>query len=605
MKTLRLALLALLVAGTANAQFFQRVYGTPNSRDVLESGTNYDYPGIPATQQGQVMAGFTDYNSTGIISPMVTRTAMNGAPIFNNTYPLNLYGRFVEAAARRVITYTGGRIGVIGDFAYIPNTPHTGVFYMVLNPNGTVGFVKTYNFQSLQSVEATSITPSASTAPQNAYVCGNITNAAGGRHPFVLSIQAFSGLLNWGHEYNDVGAGATDWTVEDLIESPYPNSVSGALDVALVGRYVLNPGGVGHGNLFTVDALSGAVSSFVHEYGSPNEDAGFNAIIVANNGFNGGPGYAIAGFTYNAGSTIPTYDMWAMKLAPNGLVQFSSRMDYSLTGRNDYGYDIIERFSPTLLAYEYYVGGYVDQGIFGQEDEVVYKLDFGGNPFPGPGFNQFTYGGPGFERILQMDYYQNGVPANNVGLSMFNWTLNSFPVLGVQDFYHVKSYFNGVTPVGGLGCNSNQQTQLWQPGPPLLDSTKGDTINIIKTDTLMAQLVGMQNAVLCSQNAVGGGSNTRLANSGEFSVAGSSLFPNPVTVANPVVNLTFDVPGVNDVVEIELWNTLGQLILHKQETLADGQTLLQINLGEGLSSGVYNLTIRRGGELFNHKISVQ
>ena len=613
MKTLHFLIVGLLIAGTANAQFFQRVYGTAQSRDVLESGMNYDNPVLPIGQKGYVMCGFTNFNSTGAISPMVTRTALNGAPaFFNNTYLLNFFGRFVDAAARRVITYPNGQIGVIGDWAWQPGTQHTNVFYMLLNANGTVVNVWAYFFPNVQSLEATSITPSVAPAPQqNMYACGNITDFNGGRHPFILSVQAFNGMLNWGYDYADVGMAGYEWTVEDLIESPYPNAITGTVDVALVGRHVLAAGGLGDGNLFTVDAATGVVSSFVHLYGTMNSEDNFNAITIANNPFNGGPGYAIAGSTTDYTVPAPNSNMWGLKVAPNGFVQFSSQMDYSMGNRNDYGYDIVERPSPTQ-GFQYYIGGYVDQGVFGVEDEVVYKLDFAGNAYFGPGgLNQFTYGGPGFERILQMDYYQNGVGGNNMGLSAFNWTVGSFPALGQTDFYHVKSYFNGVTPLGAVGggvgnCNHNQQYMNWMTGPPLLDSTKGDTVFRPRKDSLLWQIVPMQNAIICLQNnPIPGGSNIRIANPGDFGLSGSSLFPNPVSHNNPLVNLSFDVPGYGDEVELDLYNSLGQVVMHKRETLGDGQMTLQVNLGDGLSAGVYSLVVRREGELTTHKISVE
>jgi hypothetical protein len=613
MKTLPFLFLALLIAGTADAQFFQRVYGTPQSRDILESGMNYDNAALPIAQKGYVMCGFTNFNSAGAISPMVTRTSLNGAPaFFNNTYLLNFFGRFVDAASRRVITYPNGQIGVIGDWAWQPGMQHTNVFYMLLNPNGTVVNVWTYIFPNVQSIEATSITPSIAPAPQqNAYACGNITDAAGGRHPFIMNIQAFTGIVNWAFDYTDVLMAGYEWTVEDLIESPYPNAITGAIDVALVGRHVLAAGGIGDGNLFTVDAGTGLLSSSVYLYGTPGSEDGFNAITIANNGFNGGPGYAIAGSTTDFTAPVPNSDMWGLKVAPNGAVQFSSKMDYSLGNRNDYGFDIVERLSPTQ-GFQYYIGGYVDQGMFGQEDEVVYKLDFAGNPYPGPGgLNQFTYGGPGFERILQLDYYQNGVGGNNIGLSAFNWTIGSFPALGQHDFYHVKSYFNGVTPLGAAGggvgnCNHNQQFMNWMPGPLLLDSTKGDTLFRPKKDSLQWQIFPMQNAIICIQNnPIVGGNNVRITNPGDFGLSGSNLFPNPVSHNNPIVNLSFEVPGYGDEVELDLYNSLGQVVMHKRETLGDGQMTLQLNLGDGLSAGVYSLTVRREGELTTHKISVE
>jgi hypothetical protein len=613
MKTLHFLFVALLIAGNASAQFFQRVYGGPQSSDVLESGMNYNPTMVPTSRPGYVMCGFTDFNnSPGAISPMVTRTNLAGAPVFNYTYYLfDFSGRLMDAAARRVITYTNGQIGVIGDFSHQTGMAHTQAFYLLLNANGTVVNVWTYAFQNVRSIEATSITPSVATAQQNAYACGNITDPNGRRYPFIMSIQAFTGILNWGYDYADVGMSGYEWTVEDLIESPYPNFFTGGLDVALVGRHVRAAGAFGDGNLFTVDAVTGAVSSFVHLYGTPNSEDNFNAIIIANNPFNGGAGYAIAGSTMDYAVPAPNSNMWGLKVAPNGAVQFSSQMDYSLGNRNDYGYDILERRSPTY-GFQYFVGGYVDQGVFGREDEVVYKLDVAGNPYGGlGGINQFTYGGPGYERILQMDYYENGfVPANNVGLSAFNWTTGSFPAIGQFDFYHVKSYFNGVTPLGAVGgvgnCNYDQQRQHWMRAPQLFDSTKGDTVFVCKKDSLQWRIDSLRQRIICLQNGpLGGGDNMRLANSGDLGSSGANLFPNPVSRTNPLVNLVFDTPGYGDNVEIELYNSLGQAVMHKRETLGDGQTTLQVNLGDGLSAGVYSLVVRREGELTTHKISVE
>jgi hypothetical protein len=613
MKKLHLLFAVLLLAGTANAQFFQRVYGTPQSRDVLESGMNYDYPALPVTQKGYVMAGFTNFNSTGTISPMVTRTFLNGAPAFNNTYPLNFYGRAVDAAARRVITYPNGRIGVIGDWSFQPGAQHTNVFYMLLNPNGGVAGVWAYFFQNVQSIEATSITPSVAPSPQqNAYACGNITDFSGRRYPFAMCVNAFTGAIVWGHDYADVGMGSPDWTVEDLIESPYANQYTGTLDVALVGRHSLAAGGFGDGHWFTVDALTGGVSSRVYLYGTPNSEDNFNAITIANNPFpNGVRGFAIAGSSTDYTVPAPNSNMWAIKIGPNGnVVDFSSLMDYSLGNRNDFGFDIVERFSPTLARYQYFVGGDVDQGVHGAQDPVVYKLDDTGNPYAGPGgLNQFTFGGGGFDRILQLDYYQNGVLGNNIGLSSFSQTLGSFPILGQNDFYHVKSYFNGITPLGAVGgtgnCNHDEQWMNWLVGPPLLDSTKADTVLGCKQDLLAAQIVPMQNGIICQQNGVAGGDNVRLASPADLGAIGSTLFPNPVSRTNAVVNLAFDVPGYGDAVELELYNSIGQVVMHKRETLGDGQMTLQVNLGDGLSTGVYSLVVRREGELTTHKIAVE
>jgi hypothetical protein len=603
MKTLRLALLALLVSGTVNAQFFQRVYGTAASIDVLESGTNYDYPGLQVGQKGQVMAGYTNFTLNNPVSPMVTRTLLNGNTFFNFRYILTLLnGQQIEGHARRVISMPGGRIAVFGDCLPGTTGQSAALFMLVLNANGTVVWSRIYFFTTTSAVgvEATSITQSVFN-PADVYACATISDInTGSKIPVIMSVQIATGILNWGHEYFDGGQGY-EFTVEDLVESPYPNVFTGGTDIALVGRYNRVAGGISQGCMFTIDAANGGASSFVHLYGNPSDEAGFTSIAVANSGVGTGPGYAVAGYTFD-GSFSASYNAWALKLDPAGQVQFATMFDYSIGGSNNYANDIVERYSIANGDYEYYLGGYVDGGYFGRDDEVVFKLNSSLQPFGG--LDEYTYGGPGNERVMQLDYYDNSVafppvPVNNTGLSMFNWTDGSFAQLGQSDFYHVKAYFSGHT-----ACNFLLNPQVVLAGPLLLDSTRCDTMGQVASRPLLTQVNAMQNAIICTVPSIPfPASNARIADPAGLS--GSSLFPNPVSAENPLVNITFDTPGANDVVEIDIWNALGQLVMHKRETLSDGQTQLQLNLGSELSSGVYNLTIRRGSELINHKVSVQ
>jgi hypothetical protein len=393
----------------------------------------------------------------------------------------------------------------------------------------------------------------------------------------------------------DIGMGGFEWTVEDLIESPYA-SVSGVTEVALVGKYTLTSGSPGRGSMFMVDAATGQVTSFVREYFNAGFDAGFNAITIANNPFGGSAGYAIAGYSIENSTASPTYNMWALKISPGGAVHFSSTPSYTGPAiSNEFGYDILERFS-TTYGWEYFLGGYTDNGNLGGDDEVIFIL--GPTGFPAAPANQITYGGPGRERILQLDMYNAGVPAANLGLNVFGWTQGSFPVLGQVDFHQIKSYFNGVT-----ACSDQIQDQGWIAGPLLADSTKGDTLTVFNPRNLNTQVAPLARAVICSAASMPTGSNLRIVQPSEISA--SSLFPNPVSAENAVVNITFDTPGANDLVEIDVWNAIGQLVMHKRETLADGQSQLQLNLGNGLSNGVYNVTVRRGSEMTNHKVSVQ
>jgi hypothetical protein len=619
MKQLYVTLFALLTASVGNAQYFQKVYGATNTREVLESGTNYN-GGISISTKGFVMAGHTPAGSTvGTSSVMLTRTDLAGFPVFNNRVALlsQFTQQQLSAKAKKVISLANGQIAVFGDYNNGLSTSVGSVsnqfFLMLTDAAGNPLYVRTYNIGTLPfQAEATSIVQSSSN-PGVLFACGYTAGGHGSKQPVVMSIDAASGFLNWGHTYVDISGGAFEWTHEDLVESPYPNPSTAQTDIALVGRYVLNQGDIGQGSFCTVDVATGFPSSNIHQYGSPFSDGGFNAITIANNPDYGPPGFAIAGYTmasfFNQTTSPSTYNVWALKIDPTGGgLYFSTELDYSAGDRNEYGYDIVERVN-ILGEYEYYVGGYVDLGYFGNEDEVVYKLNYYG--YPVSTGSEFTYGGPGDERVLQLDYYNYGVPTNNVGLSMFNYSSGSFPTLGQGDFYHVRSYFNGVT-----ACNFILDHARFFYGPGFYNDAKQDIdqSNSERQRSLDWLVTSMQDALICTASNVPGGANTRLGENGEDEadaavavITGSNVFPNPVSLDNPVVSIQFDAAGTGENIQVEIMNALGQICMKSSQTLGDGQTQLRVNLNENglLNAGVYIVVIYRGTEVFTHNVSVQ
>lgn len=310
-------------------------------------------------------------------------------------------------------------------------------------------------------------------------------------------------------------------------------------------------------------------------------------------------------YIFNETTLSPaTYDMWALKIDPTGgSIYFSTELDYSAGDRNEFGYDIIERVN-TFGDYEYYVGGYVDQGYFGNEDEVVYKLNYYGAPVASG--SEFTYGGPGNDRVLELDYLNFGVPTSNVGLSMFNYSSGSFATLGQADFYHVRSYFNGIT-----ACNFILDNARYYYGPGFYNDAKQDIdqSSAQRQRSLDWTVASMQNALICTANSVPGGANTRIGESGgdETEITGSNVFPNPLTLDNLLLNIQFDAAGTGEDIQVEVMNALGQVCMKTQQTLGDGATQIQVNLGENgaLRAGVYVVVVYRGGEVFTHNVSVQ
>ncbi len=607
MKNFYFTFCVLLLAGAANAQFFQRLYGASNTSEVLESGSNYN-GGISISQKGFVMAGYTPAGSTSSInSVMVTRTNLSGVPVFNNR--VALLGAFTQqqlsSKAKKVISLANGQIAVFGDFnngSLSPSIPVSNqMFLMLTDAFGTVQYVRSYSISTAPyQVEATSIIQSP-TDPNALYACGYTISQSGNKEPFAMRVDAASGSIVWGYTYTDVSSGAYEWTAEDLVESPYPSQNTAGTDIVLVGRYVLNAGDIGQGSFSMIDAATGLTSSTVYQYGDPFYDAGFTAITVANNNQYGNAGFAIAGFTQAPSFFFPTYDAWALKVDPTGNLYFSTTLDYSSSFQNNFANDIIERVN-VFGEYEYYVGGYVDYGYFGNEDEVVFKLTYYG--YPVASGSEFTYGGPGNDRVLDLDYLNFGVPTSNVGLSMFNYTSGSFSNLGVADFHHVRSYFNGVT-----ACNFILDNAQFQFGPGFYGEVKQEATNTMRSRSLAYSVTSMQDALICTANTVPGGANTRLGEEAteDVAVKGSTVFPNPVMLDNAVLNIRFDNAGKGEDVEFEVMNTLGQVLIKTKETLGDGATQLQLNLGSSgmITAGEYIVVIYRGGEVSTHTILVQ
>jgi methionine-rich copper-binding protein CopC len=82
-------------------------------------------------------------------------------------------------------------------------------------------------------------------------------------------------------------------------------------------------------------------------------------------------------------------------------------------------------------------------------------------------------------------------------------------------------------------------------------------------------------------------------------------FPNPVSRENGLVTVTFGKNVVAGVAQVELRNSLGQLVWTKQVTLADGQSSMQIEMGDKLNTGMYHLSVRQNGAMDNYRILVE
>jgi hypothetical protein len=597
MRRFRLLLFASLLGGAASAQYFQHTYGSPQRREFLESGVNTNLAVTPITQLGHIMTGYSDITSRR--SLMVTRTDFNGnigaVGTFNNRYQIFENAQPVDAKGRKVVhpAAYGGNIAVWGDYGYVSGGVSTRFFYTLLGPNGNPGPTASYILPlPVVEVEATSMVNSVNN-PVDMLVCGWVRLVAGGqRYPMVMSINGGNGAINWSWVYT-LNANGIDWIATDLIESPY------GPEIALSGHFT-RPGFPSNGCFFRV-ANGGCPLINVVEYGNlaNSAQAELNSIDIANDPFNGA-GFVLGG-TYN-NIFGGAFDAWILKVIPTGMgVMFSSLFDYSGTaiGSNNYGTDIMTRIN-TAGNHEFYLGGWAQNGLFGAEDDVVFKIDAIGGPVP---LGQFTYGGQRNERVLELDKYDNVPPPASDGLSVFGYTSGSFPGVGLNDFYLVKSYFNGVQDPPPI-CNVDIRDAIFKDGPGIAEWWTGNcTYNLFQGNLTMS-VAPMQDFQVCYSPVSGGGDNSRLAAT-STAIQQPGYFPNPVSRENGLVTVTFGNAIVAGVAQVELRNALGQICWTKQLSIADGQTNMQIELGNELNSGMYFLIINQNGTLNNYRILVQ
>lgn len=605
MRKFRLLLIGLVIAGGARAQYFQHTYGSAQRNEFLESGVNTNLAVTPITQLGHIMTGYTDITSRR--SLMVTRTDVNGRilpagfPRFNNRYQILENLQLVDAKGRKVVQSGnyGGNISVWGDYGYTPGGVSTRFFYTMLAPGGAIiPAIWSYTVAvPVVEVEATSMVNSVAN-PANMYVCGWIRLVAGGqRYPMAMCINGGNGMVIWSCVYN-LNANGIDWIATDIIESPYPTQAPFiGPEVALSGHFT-RPGFPSSGCFFRVDGANGAFINVV-EYGNLNNpaQAELNSIDIANDPFNG-IGFVLGG-TYN-NIFGGAFDAWAIKVTPNGMgVLFSSLFDYAgpVPASNNYGTDIMTRIN-AAGNHEFYLGGWAQNGIFGAEDDVVFKINAVGGPVP---IGQFTYGGQRNERVLQLDQYNMpAVPAPIDGLSVFGNTSGSFGGVGFNDFYFVKSYFNGVQDPS---CNFDIRDGIFKDGPGIMEWWNASCLYQLSRGNLTMNLAQMQDFEVCWSATAGGGNNARLAP--EQSITQPGYFPNPVSREDGLVTVTFGGEVKEGVATVELWNSLGQICWSRQVSIADGQTSMQIELGTDLKGGMYHLKVNNGGAVNNYRIVVQ
>lgn len=571
----------LLVSGAslaANAQYFQTIYGSPD-REIPRSGIDVRYSAPP----GHVFAGATD-NRQASFDMTLSRCDVNGLfpvfPHFDALYRLADHtGQFGSKATRVIEINPSGDYLVVGDITTRSMAGPVAIYSARFSPSGT--FLIGHSYQLLQptvssDIHLTSVRQSI-TNPNMAIACGYMLDPTSNNiDVLVLNIDILSTKINWANSYS-IGSlqGQQDDYAFDLIESPY--NPYGVTEIAVVGH--TETCGSGDAFFLEVDLNSGALVTGLAQLFKTSGDDHFKSIDIANSNIGGAPDFVVAGYT-NGYSINGDYDMWAIKMPPaaNGL-DWETLIDYNPGSPNDYAFDIIERLN-TNGRYEYYVGGYTDQGVFGGDDAVVYKLNMSG---AGVGFGQFTYGGSGMDRVVELDQQDVSTPAP--GLMTFGVS-NSFPGLGNDDIYNVKAYFNGIS-----GCNENivDPVTTQQSNPPVqeyaLQRQVLDSYSITSPFWRDMTLITM-----CTSGSIPGGDNTRIINPDAQSGSATDAYPNPVSAANPVVKLEYTATA-DATINVKLVDVNGKVCYAQDISVSAGTQVLSLNFGTELATGVYTLQV--------------
>jgi hypothetical protein len=188
--------------------------------------------------------------------------------------------------------------------------------------------------------------------------------------------------------------------------------------------------------------------------------------------------------------------------------------------------------------------------------------------------------------------------ATKPGLILFSNTNSPLALGPFNSSYMAKTYFNGAT------CTNYNPNNILVVGPaPLTVSPLPDSIyTTYARKPLVYQNTTYINGVMCTQNAVPGGSNARIDDD-ETSVAADntfSIFPNPVT---DVLNI-----NINAVAEgyytIDAIDVTGRSTRLANQYFESGEQVVQTKAAN-LSKGIYTLLITNGEVTMTQKFIIQ
>lgn len=607
MKKLYLLAFAFL-SFTAKAQYFQHLYGSNNTWEMLTDGNNA-YSGGNA---GHFLIGPGGWNFPGDFTFNVQRTDMDG--LFSNpqtfnyqyymtdiTNPPAMPASFSADHIRTVEFSNGNGYAVAGSYLSGGATA-MGIFYTHINPTGNVvtsaGYFQTLWGVSHTNVSVQEIVESVSN-PGDLYITGYLTVAGSGNNRvFVIKIDQ-NGTLLWGATYDMTNNYNTDTDMShDIVESSNYNSTCSCHEVMVVGEHIdkTTAAAIPDAFFLRVNSNTGVPTQQVDFYGTASSRDVFTSIIQANNTNidANGTGFAIAGYSDMFGSSM---DAWFMALDYSGAIVWDELYDYNHPAGNvgnDYAMDIIERLN-TGSNYEYYLAGYTDQGFFGFDDMLVIKTDDNGNAVTG---GQFTYGEVDLDRAMRIDQL-NGYGTDNDGLAVYGYSWYVSPYsLGGYDHLLVKAYFNGVS-----ACQYDLRDAYQNSGSASRTTAWTGEFwpnSFYDFPFLVDFFQNLQDNQICYTTQNPDGTNARVAPAAPKGDKEAVVSPNPMAQGSQlaIVDVVSNGPAT---VQIAVYDMLGKQYVAGNYTLIKGKNHLPVDLSTAnMSAGMY--TVKITGTTINQNI---
>ena len=593
------------VSMNAKAQYYQHTYDSPlvncNGSNVHVHVTCNDGLVNRTTTSGTTLIGSA--NSLCFQKVNMVRAFNNGNMKFHYGFELsdNIGSPKHWAVGNSIAELSNGSGYAIT--GYVQNNPTTGstvpggsdILFMLIDTLGTPTLIKRYdlgNFdEGLQIIES-QITPG------EFYICGyrKITNFNPNSYAVVMKLDAAGNIL-WEKNY-DFSLGLFNTYLNrahSITESVATN------ELWIVGRTRHYLGGLApyKGLMFSVDPATGALNPLRRWFMGYNAySQWFNTVKTLANGE-----ILVGGTFMPATPQNLNYDFLLFKYDPT-LNNIVWQYTYPVPGTvaipypNDECFEVVERLNPNQLnTPEYYAVGKTDGGQNGGNDMIVLKVDNMGIPkgnAPAPA-QWFHYGTTQLQNGISLDLINNNAAGDGITAFGTYQTPTNYITM-----YAVKAYFNGASPCNTQTVNSTYQN-VAQPIDQISDNvtSTGPDYSPVYTTTSYTELN------LCYAPTVGWGNNNKKENVGINEVnteTSFSLYPNPIVDGNFTLEYYSKQEGA---IQITLLDALGRLAYSIRQQVSYNKNVLNIELPNSLTKGLYFVTIKQGEVNESIKIAIQ